>query len=148
MELAIKAEYEQTNITKEAIKAKYPQYHLDMTDWEKATPSHLHLAPQEQRPAALHPGKIIPLDIISQKEGTLAPDTIKANIAEFKALAVSTALTTLKESQNYIEVKEFKDLVNIVDTVDKSYQKKDETPPVAVFMTNITNLIQEQTDDC
>lgn len=71
-------------------------------------------------------------------------NSTKSNIESFKVLVVEKAL-------EYIECglrdpKELKDLVTIVDTIEKSYGKPETTTPTINIL--VQNLVEKYKDDC
>ena len=73
-------------------------------------------------------------------------DKLLADIALFKEKAVDYALSKISDTQ-YLEVKEFRDLVSVVDTVEKSLKDKDETNETTVNVM-INNIMKGLKDDC
>lgn len=72
--------------------------------------------------------------------------TIEDKIKEFKEKAVDAALSFINKDVRFAEVKEFKDMVAIVDSIDKSLQKgTDSGPTVNILIQNLTERYQ---DDC
>lgn len=75
-----------------------------------------------------------------------APPTIAQDIEEFKSLAVKKALRFIKDEADYATVKEFKDIVSVVDSIDKSYGPEESTEPqINILINNITSRF---VDDC
>ena len=69
-----------------------------------------------------------------------------ADIALFKKKAVKYALDSITDPE-YLEVREFKDLVSIVDTVEKS-EKADGPAAATTVNVMINNMMAGLKDDC
>lgn len=71
----------------------------------------------------------------------------KEKIAQFKELALDHCLTFMKKDARYAEVKEFKDIVAVVDSIEKSYDKSkgSDTPTINIL---VQNLVERFRDDC
>lgn len=108
-----KREYETTDITKDALQAKY-QLPIIPEDWVK-------------------PSSIVPTSTNTEK------------IEEFKELALNHALKFMKNDAQFAEVKEFKDMVSIVGTIEASYK---DTKPENTINIAIQNIVKGFTDDC
>ena len=81
-----------------------------------------------------------------QLANTKEPEDIKSKIANFKELAIEHALSFMKNDAKYAEVKEFKDMVSIVDAIEKSYNDKVDTS--TTINIAIQNLVEKFNDDC
>ena len=79
-------------------------------------------------------------------DSEIVPDT-KEKIAQFKELALDHCLTFMKKDARYAEVKEFKDIVAVVDSIEKSYDKSKstDTPTINIL---VQNLVERFRDDC
>ena len=80
-------------------------------------------------------------DIIVKDKADLLND-----IDEFKQMAVKHAIEFMHNDIGFAEVKEFKDMVAIVDSIEKSYVVKDDTGPTINIL--IQNLAEKFKDDC
>lgn len=67
------------------------------------------------------------------------------DIEEFKQLAIAHAVKFMKDDVRFAEVKEFKDMVAIVDSIEKSYK---DTKPENTINIAIQNIVKEFKDDC
>jgi len=68
------------------------------------------------------------------------------DIERFKQLAVQRAVEFIEQDARFAEVKEFKDIVAIVDTIEKSYKNKTTNEPTINIL--IQNLVKKFNDDC
>jgi len=71
---------------------------------------------------------------------------IKDQILSFKKSALNYAVEFMENDVKFAEVKEFKDIVSIVDSIDKSFQKNTESTTTVNVM--IQNIMSEFHDDC
>jgi len=82
--------------------------------------------------------------------GTISLATNKEELQEqidsFKYLAVHEAITNLKENKQFMEVKEFKDLVTIVNSVEDSIKDKGPTT-INNIQLQFNSLIGRYSDD-
>jgi len=69
-------------------------------------------------------------------------------IAQFKELALDHCINFMNKDAKFSEVKEFKDIVAIVDTLEKSYQKVDPEAGKPTINILINNLMERFNDDC
>jgi len=117
-----KREYETTDITKSALQAKY-QLPTIPEDWMKPS------KPTET----------------NKQEAIVPPSTNTEKIEEFKKLALNHALKFMQDDAQFAEVKEFKDMVSIVGTIEASYK---DTKPENTINIAIQNIVKGFTDDC
>ena len=92
--------------------------------------------------------EIVPKQHIAPKQEIASIDiqTKEEKIEEFKKLALDHALSFMRTDAKFAEVKEFKDIVAVVDSIDKSYQKAPtDTTTVNVL---VQNIMQRAIDDC
>lgn len=141
-----KIEYETTQITKEQLRMKYqiPES-LDMTGWAKPQ------GPQQEQeilPPATTPQNPAPppADI---DQPNLAIDTMLEDILEIKQTAVNHVKTWMATEAEFAEVKEFKDMLAVVDGIEKSIRPQVQEKPVGVTVqVLVQNLMQEFQRDC
>ena len=146
---AYRTEFETTDITLDALLRKYsltPSKLKGCKTWTKAskqtvdTTDNIEVLPPAQPPQTY---KVVP-----PKPATIETElTTLDKITKFKELAIDRALKFINEEAQFADVKEFKDIVAIVDSIEKSYQKVDPEagkPTVNVF---IQNLMQQFKDD-
>lgn len=130
-----KIEYETTSITKEQLRLKYqlPDT-LDISKWEKT----LEVLP------------VVPMNISHTPSlpEPVAIETPIAKIEKFKELALDHCIKFMQDDAEFAEVKEFKDIVAIVDTLEKSYQKADPEAGKPTINIMINNLMERFKDDC
>jgi len=137
----LQVEYENTPITVKELCDKYSTTTKELkgyTKWKPYVhipkPSEVLIVPETPKPSEV---QIVPEPI--------NPKIIQ-NINNFKDRAVAYALESITDPQ-YLEIKEFKDLVSIVDTIEKSVKPKDndQAPTVNIL---IQNLMEKFSDDC
>lgn len=124
-----KKEYEQTDITIKELCEKYDITTKQLKGYTKWT-------------------KEIKDPIVTQTpshEASQPTNQILDDIEEFKKLAVRHAVNFIKEDARFAEVKEFKDMVAIVDTIEKSYKNQTEQGPTINIA--IQNLVERFKDD-
>lgn len=147
---SLKVEYETTDITIEDLCAKHSTTPDELTWWPlendpKAPVPEVVEESSETRALASQ------IPTLSKKDTTTATidPTIKDDIATFKRLAVDHALTFIKTQAQFSEVKEFKDVVAVIDSIDKSLQEKpgSNSTPVQVNVM-VQSIMQGFTDDC
>jgi uncharacterized protein YicC (UPF0701 family) len=138
--LSYQAEYERNqDMTIEDLCEKYdvqPKQLKGYTKWQKRQAETLEVITQPkvgyqvEKPSVLKP-----------KEETLD------NIEEFKQLAIKHAVHFIKEDAQFAEVKEFKDMVAIVDSIEKSYRDTKDTSGTTINIA-IQTLVEKFRDDC
>lgn len=164
--LTYQAEYENTpELTVEQICEKYCVNQGQLKGWqtwEKVIPDDIESMPQvevldakvdtstsidsQRLPRiAIQQLPDIPLDT----QLTIEDTPVLKDIAQFKELAVAHALKFMRNDAEFAEVKEFKDMVAIVDSLEKSYVAK-KNPDDAKITVNIAiqNLVERFRDDC
>jgi hypothetical protein len=133
-------EYETSDISIEHLRMKYQipeDYQLDTAGWEKRQ-AYLP-APQ---PPETAPQQVLTQPVATEEDGVTQ---MLSDITKFKRGVVDRALTFLETEAEYAEVKELKDMVAIVDSVEKSIKGQvPQGPTVNVF---IQNLLQNFRDD-
>jgi len=142
--LSYQIEYETTDITLTEIQQKYSIPSDKTTHWKKRT---------EPRDVILVPGTTtsdnpVPKTTISDKNIVTTEDShedLMADIDTFKKEVVAKALDFIKNHAQYAEVKELKDMVAIVDSVEKSYKDTNTGPTINVLIQNLTERLK---DDC
>lgn len=160
--LTYQAEYENTpDLTVEQICEKYCVNQGQLKGWqtwEKIIHNDIEVMPPAEvidssstsidtsRPRIAIPQlPDIPLDT----QLTIEDAPVLKDIAQFKELAVAHALKFMRNDAEFAEVKEFKDMVAIVDSLEKSYIAK-KNPDDAKITVNIAiqNLVERFRDDC
>lgn len=165
MTLAYKAEYEQNlTITLDELLAKYQLTKEDLPGCETWT------KPNTSQPVAkvTKPKRVKAIDKILQQPAqvvatpstivtpptvpllveTVATDVQLRKIENFKELALDHCLNFMAKDAKLSEVKEFKDIVAIVDSLEKSYQKADPDAGKPTINIMINNLLERFSDDC
>lgn len=135
-------EYETTPITIPELCDKYELTTKDLkgyTRWTKTDSTH------ESKPNS---DLIIPAktDILTTTSDSTDDKTLKEKLAEAKQLAVDKALEILKTDARFLEIKEFKDVVSVIDTLEKS--TKDQKPEGNTTIVLIQNIMNSSMDDC
>lgn len=77
-----------------------------------------------------------------------APVAVQEKISAFKEAALDHCISFMAKDAKFAEVKEFKDIVAVVDSIEKSYQKadtKDRGPTINILVQNLTERFR---DDC
>lgn len=140
--LTYQAEYERTpNMTIEDLCEKYDVQTKQLkgyTKWQKRAPE------IDELPET---GDIIAIPRNDSKQLAI-PKTTKElldDVEEFKQLAVAHAVKFMKDDAEFAEVKEFKDMVAIVDSIEKSYKG---TKPENTINIAIQNIVKNFNDDC
>jgi hypothetical protein len=152
---AYKAEYDLLISTglkhKQAVDKLHSQYTLEPEEltiansWEIVTST--KKAPRAKRAAT----KVIVPEIVEpeivEPPSIEEVETEREKIAQFKELALDHCLTFMRKDARYAEVKEFKDIVAVVDSIEKSYDKSKgtDTPTINIL---VQNLVERFRDDC
>lgn len=79
---------------------------------------------------------------------TQPEDSQLVKIENFKVLALDHCINFMNKDAKFADVKEFKDIVAIVDTLEKSYQKADPDSGKPTINIMINNLMERFKDDC
>lgn len=141
--LSLQIEYETTDITPEHLALKYS---LNDRDTEALVAIAAQWSPKTQRGIAqtdIVPVDPTPVEVVPEAKAVIN------DIEEFKGLAVKEALRFMKSDAKHAEVREFKDMVNIVNQIDASYKdQKDTGPTVNVMIQNLVQKFQGIDDDC
>jgi uncharacterized protein (DUF433 family) len=132
--LSYQIEYETTNISKEELVDKYnitPKDLKGSEHWAKRNESSYLVETPSQA-----------IVLAATKETN---EDLMADIDKFKREVVAKALDFIKNHAQYAEVKELKDMVAIVDSVEKSYKDTNTGPTINVLVQNLTENFK---DDC
>lgn len=162
---AYQAEYEHTDISIIDLLEKYQLTKDDIKgyeDWRK--PGEVHIVPIESKPKrkvtkkqaivdkiverVVTPTEVITTQDIDKLPQTEASDSNLKKIEEFKELALDHCLKFMKKDAQFSEVKEFKDVVAIVNTLETSYQKTDPDAGKPTINILVQNLVERFKDDC
>lgn len=141
-----RAEYEtDPDITIDEICSKYniERSALGPTnDWQKVI--ELDSAPTESNTP-------VPITILDPKDSTITTPATKevSNnkdlIDEFKSITLGEALNRIKAEGSEMSVKDMKELVSLVDTIDRSFHKSTDANQINIF---VQNVISRYIDDC
>jgi len=158
-------EFETTDITIDKLCFKHNLKTSDLkgyTSWSKregieqqaeTTPEDTNATKQELEQLAIIDSiteqttqTIIPT-IVPTLQDSKKPTTITDKIVTFKEKAMDEALRFMETDVKFAEIKEFKDMVNIVDSIDKSFQKVDPNagPTINILVQTLTERYK---DDC
>jgi hypothetical protein len=157
MTLAYKAEYEQNlTITLDELLAKYSLTYEDLPGcetWTKPSTIQTLVIPAKKPKRVKAIDKILASTIVTQSKqellATSEPTDIQLRkIESFKELAVEYCLNFMAKDVRFSEVKEFRDIVNIMDSLEKSYQKADPGAGKPTINILINNLMERFSDDC
>lgn len=156
---AYQAEYEHTNISIDALLEKYQLTKDDIKgyeSWKKpgevAKPKRTKkidkvLQNLDAKPNIVPATTITTTDIVTLPETTVTESQLK-KIEEFKELALDHCLNFMHRDAKLSEVKEFKDIVAIVNTLETSYQKTDPDAGKPTINILVQNLMERFNDDC
>lgn len=161
MTLAYKAEYEQNlTITLDELLAKYQLAKEDLPGCETWTKPNSSIQTIEKAKPKKKV-KVIDKVLASIDTQTITPAIDKTILPEtqateaqlkkiesFKELALDHCLNFMVKDSKFSEVKEFKDIVAIVDSLEKSYQKADPDAGKPTINIMINNLLERFSDDC
>ena len=146
--VSLQIEFETTPITINDLLEKHNIELDDLKGWElwKKQSDDLN-APEED---IIVPTIITtPQDIITtpQEDAKDGEEKLKDLIHEFKVDAMEEAKNFMKNNLKFAEVKEFKDMVNIVDSIEKSLEKNkgNQGPTVNIL---VQTLAENYSDDC
>ncbi len=158
--LSYQIEYETQDITIDELCAKYSittKALKGYTKWIKraqateAQVEHDIIVPQE--PDIIVPQAQVEHDIIvPQEPDIIVPqeqvpkfdkETLKSDIEAFKTKAVQHCMEFMAKDAQYAEVKEFKDIVAIVDTIEKSTFGDKSAPVTNTYITQVNNLMSK-----
>lgn len=151
---AYKAEYDLLISTglkhKQAVDKLHSQYTLEPEEltiansWEVVVTNSKPVRTKKAK--ELPATEVLPPACSTTVDSEIVPDT-KEKIAQFKELALDHCLTFMKKDARYAEVKEFKDIVAVVDSIEKSYDKSKgtDTPTINIL---VQNLVERFRDDC
>ena len=133
--LTYRKEFESSDIT---IQELCKKYHVTLKElkgystWKKEQPK------QEQPKQPVTIASIEVPQLPKKLPVTQTDTSVKEDIEKFKKLAIANALRFIEEDIAFAIVKDFKDMVAIVDSIDKSYKDiKDTGPTIQVLVQNI-----------
>ena len=156
---AYQAEYEHTNITIDALLEKYQLTKDDIKGYESwRKPGEVELVKTKPKRTkkidkvlqTLEDQPIVP-EVITTPDleiETTATESQLKKIEEFKELALAHCLNFMHRDAKLSEVKEFKDIVAIVNTLETSYQKTDPDAGKPTINILVQNLMERFNDDC
>ena len=95
-----------------------------------------------------HHSDIVPSEPIVTKPTlvTIGAEGLQENIDSFKRQALEHCLRFMSNDARFAEVKEFKDIVAVVDSIEKSIKGTSDTGPTVNIV--IQNLAEKFSDDC
>ncbi len=152
-----KNEYTNSDITIDDLCRKYDLNRSELkgyTKWEKSKEVQQQLKEAEDiivlpkseetnpTPDKLSSNIVVPSDDVDI-------NIVKQDIEIFKKLAVKHAVKFIKDDAQFAEVKEFKDMVAIVDSIEKSYNNSpDKGTNINILIQNLTQKFRDTPDDC
>lgn len=165
---SLRIEYETTSITLDSLCHKHkvkPEQLKGSIEWKKkpgiiedveivepiTIEAEQPTIVKEVEPIEASP--IQPTIVTKPKELTTKPEeptielTIEDKIKDFKEKAIDAALVFINQDVRFAEIKEFKDMVSIVDSIDSSL-KKPSTNNAPTINILVQNLTERYKDDC
>ena len=87
-------------------------------------------------------------DIVPYEHTSLVPPSkdLEGDIKTFKEKAIAHCLAFIEKDARFAEVKEFKDIVSIVDSIDKSLKGTNDGGPTINVL--VQNIAERFVDDC
>lgn len=167
MTLAYKAEYEQNlTITLDELLAKYSLTSEDLPGCETWIKPNSTIQPVvtppkkpkrvkaidkvlqhiDTKPAVITHSTMVPSTTVLPE--TTATESQLKKIEEFKELALDHCINFMNKDAKFSEVKEFKDIVAVVNTLETSYQKTDPDAGKPTINILVQNLMERFKDDC
>jgi len=150
-----KNEYQTTDISIEDLCLKYDISTSDLkgyTKWDKTISQESTIVlPKDSEEISETQTEALDVTVIDKpEEVNKTQKEILADIDTFKKQAVKECLRFIKDDARYAEVKEFKDMVAIVDSIEKSYKdtKDPEGTTINVLIQNLTQKFKDTPDDC
>lgn len=165
MILAYKAEYEHNpTITIDELLTKYSITLEDIAGyetWIKPGQENIVITTPTKKPKRVKaidkvlanldkPIEVLPpiVPTIPVEPESMATEVQLQKIENFKNLALDHCLKFMQKDAQFSEVKEFKDIVAIVDSLEKSYQKVDPDAGKPTINILVQNLMERFQDDC
>jgi len=143
--LTYQAEYERDpNLTIAELCEKYDVQTKQLNGYMKWTKRDIKEPPIGTKPSILATPN---LPKPSELPKAVNKEKLLEDIDMFKQLAVAHAIKFMKEDAEFAEVKEFKDMVATVDSIEKSY-KDTKDPQGTTINIAIQNLVEKFSDDC
>lgn len=128
-------EFETTDISLEQLCVKYKLDPADLTNsekWVKKLPSLSHSKP-------------LAGELITEEEDEDEDTDIQANIEEIKKVLSKKMVDLANSINNFTDVKEVKELMMAVKTLEESTKSR---PPERGVVVIVQNIIKEYPDDC
>lgn len=89
---------------------------------------------------------LVPIEVTTPTSiDTKVAPTNKDIIDEFKNLTITEALQRMRNEASGMSVKDMKELVALVDTIDRSYHKSTDSNQINII---VQNVISRYVDDC
>lgn len=153
--LTYQIEFQSTDITIEELCKKYDVTTKDLkgyTKWTKDKPDIEVLTdPKQPSQTPENAVTVLPSSSLDKKEdnelNNSTKETVLADVKKFKGLAIAHAIAFMENDAEYAEVKEFKDMVAVVDSIEKSYKDVKDNSGTTINMV-VQNLVQKFEDDC
>lgn len=154
-------EFETTNINIDDLLQKYS---LDLEDlepidnwtktYEEPQPLDAELIEIISADSELHNNIVLPptaeANNIPTTPEVKSKETILLDINKFKQKAVKEAIRFMDKDVDMAEIKEFKDMVAIVDSIEKSYtaDKTNDSTTINILIQNLQQKFKDTPDDC
>lgn len=132
--LTYKAEYENTSITIDELIHKYSVTIDELGDCDKWLKNSA-------------PSQNVQL-VTTNTDTKKSKETILDEINDFKIAAVTYANDFMKNDIAYADIKDFKDIVAIVDSIEKSYKDTKDNTTINVLIQNLQQRFKDTKDDC
>lgn len=135
---AIQTEYETTDLTIDQLCHKHDTTTKQLkgyTKWQKDI-----ICPP---PCVLPQSQTEPIHTSIATPATTVNKDTQSKIDKLKQICLERAEELLNEP--HLETKEFKDIVHVIDTIDKSYKDLKPQTNIAIM---VQNLVGKFTDDC
>lgn len=146
---SLRIEYETTSITLNSLCHKHkvkPEQLKGSIEWQKR--QGILEDVEFEQPITIEEPIITPTTIVTTKpEEPTIELTIEDKIKDFKEKAIDAALVFINQDVRFAEIKEFKDMVAIVDSIDSSLKKPsaNNAPTINIL---VQNLAERYKDDC
>lgn len=117
-------------------------------DWQKVIDTPLTKSQQvESNLAPTESNTPVPITILDPKDKSITKEVSsnKDLIDEFKSITLGEALNRMKAEGSEMSVKDMKELVSLVDTIDRSFHKSTDANQINII---VQNVISRYVDDC
>ena len=91
--------------------------------------------------------KSTPVVIEDSEEDRNSPESLLRDVGKFKRLAMDYALEFMANDAQYHDIKDFRDIVNVVDKIESSLVTKEDKAPTTTVNIAIQNLVEKFSED-